>query len=209
LYCAINSFVSILDGLLHPQATQRWSIDKVCSCHWLENQTLLPEVEPFPANLTNYWTSVHRDAKKSESTSDCLRSASSFEDEVQSKMEDLGITSELIQKRRNGDHAALSNRDCINGTYRIILHRLQKQSNPIEREDLSEKTMNEDLAASWGRSMSVHGEPVGQVESSNKVISFSYGGTTTRTKRPSQRTTESRKTNPNSYHQQTKVCTIL
>jgi hypothetical protein len=200
-----------LDGLLHPQAVQRWSIEQIRTCPWLVNQTFLPEVPPFPLNLTNFWTSVNKDLKKSASTSDSLPTMSSFEDEAHSKLEDLGITSELLRSttmRNNSDSTDLSNRYSINGTYRIILHRLQKQSNPLEREDLAEKMVNDDLSASWGRSMSVHGESVGRTGSFGKPISMSYGGGTTKTKRNLEQTHQSRK-GQSQAHQQTKVCSIL
>ena len=81
------------------------------------------------------------------------------------------------RRPRNSNNKVLSNRDSINGTYRIILHRLQKQSNPIERDDLYDKAVNEDMAAPWGRSMSVSGEPGERQNSFGKTISVSYGGT--------------------------------
>lgn len=33
------------------------------------------------------------------------------------------------------DNRSFSNHDGVNGTYRILLHRLQKQMNPLERDD--------------------------------------------------------------------------
>ena len=138
-----------------------------------------------------------------------LPTTSSFEYEAHSKLEDLGITSELLQKTtKNSANKFLSNRDSINGTYRIILHRLQKQSNPIERDDLYDKTNNEDLSTSWGRSMSVSGEPGGRRDSFGKPISVSYGGTSAKPKRNINNTHQHRSPNINAQHP-TKVCTIL
>ena len=142
-------------------------------------------------------------------TTDSLPTASSFESEAHSKLEDLGITSELLQTTtKNSNNKFLSNRDSINGTYRIILHRLQKQSNPIERDDLYDRAVNEDLSASWGRSMSVSGEPSERRDSIGKPISVSYGGTSAKPKRNISNTRQQRSTNINTQHP-TKVCTIL
>jgi hypothetical protein len=203
---------NILGGLLHPEAVQRWSIEQLRSCAWLANQNFPDELEPLPLNLTNYWTSVNKDLCKTEtsnSTSDSLPTTSSFEYEAHSKLEDLGITSELLQTTtKNSNNKFLSNRDCINGTYRIILHRLQKQSNPIERDDLYDKSNNDDLSASWGRSMSVSGDPSGRRSSFGKAISVSYGGASAKPKRNATNTHQYRSPNINAQHP-TKVCTIL
>ncbi|UJR28940.1 hypothetical protein I4U23_010157 [Adineta vaga] len=201
----------LIRGLLHPEAVQRWSIEQMRSCPWLSNQNFPEELEPLPLNLTNYWTSVNKDLTKNDSN-DCLPRTSSFENEAHSKLEDLGITSELLQKTtKNSNNKVLSNRDSINGTYRIILHRLQKQSNPIERDDLYDKAVNEDLSTSWGRSMSVSAEPGGRKNSFGKPISVSYGGTTVKTKRNLNRPQpqQHRATNSDVQHHSTKVCTIL
>ena len=178
------------------------------SCSWLRNQTFLAELEPLPLNLTNFWTSVNKDLPKT-GVRDSLPSTSSFESEAHSKLEDLGITSELLQSTtKNSNNKFLSNRDSINGTYRIILHRLQKQSNPIERDELYEKAGTEDLSASWGRSMSVSGEPSGRRDSFGKAVSVSYGGTTTKSKRNRSDTRQPRSKNGNPQPA-TKVCVIL
>lgn len=202
--CFLFSFPG---GFLQLEPTQRWSIEQIRSCVWLSTQTFLPEHEPFPLNLTYYWSSVDKDIKKSNSTPGPFRSSYSFEDEAHSKLEDLGITSELLQSIRKTNQT-FSTRDSINGTYRIILHHLQKQSNPIERDDLSEKIINEDLSASWGRSMSFYGEPGERTNSFGKIISVSYGGPDAKTKR---KIDQARKTRPGNIqsNQQTKVCTIL
>ena len=210
--CSLDLFY--VGSLLHPEAVQRWSIEQIRSCAWLTNQNFPDELEPLPLNLTNYWTSVNKDlTETTNGTTNNLPKTSSFEYEAHSKLEDLGITSELLQKTtKNSNNKFLSNRDSINGTYRIILHRLQKQSNPIERDDLYDKTVNEDLSASWGRSMSVSAEPGGGRRGSfGKPISVSYGGTTVKTKRNLNRAQQQqhRPTNNNTRQQSTKVCTIL
>ncbi|CAF4705300.1 unnamed protein product, partial [Rotaria sp. Silwood1] len=199
-------------GLLHPEAVQRWSIEQIRSCSWLSNQNFPNELEPLPLNLTNFWTSVNKDLSKNQSTNstpDSIPPTSSFEYEAHSKLEDLGITSELLERTtKNSNNKFISNRDSINGTYRIILHRLQKQSNPIERDDLYGKTINEDLTTSWGRSMSVTGEPGGRRDSFAKPTSVSYGGTGTKSKRNINITRQRQTTDIHAQHP-TKVCTIL
>jgi hypothetical protein len=172
------------------------------------NENFPNELEPLPLNLTNFWTSVNKDLSN---TTDSSPTTSSFEYEAHSKLEDLGITSELLQTTtKNSNNKFLSNRDSINGTYRIILHRLQKQSNPIERDDLYEKTINEDLSTTWGRSMSVSAEAGERRDSFGKAISVSYGGTSAKSKpkRNINNTHQQRANNINIQHP-TKVCTIL
>ncbi|CAF4302371.1 unnamed protein product, partial [Rotaria magnacalcarata] len=201
-------------GLLHPEATQRWPMEQIRACSWLSNQNFPNELEPLPLNLTNFWTSVNKDLSQSQSTNstpDSIPSTSSFEHEAHSKLEDLGITSELLQTTtKDSNNKCLSNRDSINGTYRIILHRLQKQSNPIERDDFYGKTINEDLSTSWGRSMSVSGEPGGRRDSFGKANSVSCGGTSAKPKRSVNNTPKRQSTYINGHGQQpTKVCMIL
>ncbi|CAF0778554.1 unnamed protein product [Rotaria sordida] len=200
----------LIRGLLHPEAVQRWSIEQIRSCSWLSNQNFPNELEPLPLNLTNFWTSVNKDLSKNESTNNIHNPTpptSSFESEAHSKLEDLGITSELLQTTtKNSNNKFLSNRDSINGTYRIILHRLQKQSNPIERDEFYGKTVNEDLSTSWGRSMSVIGEPGGRKDSFGKPSSVSYGGTGVKSKRNN---THKRQLTGINAQQSTKVCMIL
>ncbi|CAF4856030.1 unnamed protein product, partial [Rotaria magnacalcarata] len=73
---------------------------------------------PLPLNLTNFWTSVNKDLSQSQSTNstpDSIPSTSSFEHEAHSKLEDLGITSELLQTTtKDSNNKCLSNRDSIN-----------------------------------------------------------------------------------------------
>jgi hypothetical protein len=73
---------------------------------------------------------------------------------------------------------------------------------------LYEKAVNDDLSASWGRSMSVNGETGGRRDSFGKPISVSYGGTSVKPKRNINNTQQQRSKNINTQ-QPTKVCTIL
>jgi hypothetical protein len=159
----------VLDGLLNYEILERWSIEKIRSCSWLSRENFIKEFEPFPSNLSNYSSSVNS----------IKPTKPSLEQRAHLRLEELGITSELFQiTSENSDN----NRDNINGTYRIIFHRLQKQSNPLERDDSYDKRIKEDLSSSWERSMSLNNDAGG------------------------------RKTKPHvnqSPEQQTKVCIIL
>lgn len=67
------------------------------------------------------------------------------------KLQELGITSDIFRELYGN---ADENHDSINGTYRIIFHRLQKQSNALERDDTYEKRTKDEQRPSWIRSMS-------------------------------------------------------
>jgi hypothetical protein len=146
------------DGLLSHNKLERWSMEKIRSCPWLAKQNFPKEFHPFALNLSRDWVSVNN--TKALST---IQARSSFEYETYSKLEELGITPEVVQlTNKNSDDKFLSNRDNINGTYRIILHHLQKQSNSLERDDLHDKKGNENLSPARGRSMSVISANSGQ-----------------------------------------------
>jgi hypothetical protein len=138
-----------LGGLLNYQIAERWPIEKIRSCSWLANQNFTKEFDSFPSNLSNYSPSLSK--TKSAKTS--------LEYQAYSKLEELGITSEVL---RAMDKNSNNNRDNINGTYRIIFHRLQKQSNSLERNDSYDNRIKEDLSSSRGRSISFNGETGGR-----------------------------------------------
>ena len=71
-------------------------------------------------------------------------------------LEELGITTEQLRKanQSSGDKL-LYNRDSINGTYRILLHRLQKQSSALERDEQYNRSMSEEPTRSTHRSHSI------------------------------------------------------
>jgi hypothetical protein len=144
-------------------------MEKIRSCSWLVNQHFTKEFDPFPSNLSNYSTRRH------ENKSTKL----SLEDQAHLKLQELGITPEISQITNTESD---NNHDNINGTYRIIFHRLQKQSNSLERDDSYDKRMKEDFPSSWDRSISLSNE-IGE-------------------RKPKYYPT-------NSHVQNTKVCTIL
>jgi hypothetical protein len=147
--------------MLNYQISDRWSMEKIRSCSWLAGQTFNKEFDPFPTNLNYYPTS------RNENRSTKL----SLEEQTHIKLRELGITS-----------SSDNNNDNIIGTYRIIFHRLQKQLNPLERDDTYDKRMKEEFPPSWDRSISLNHEADGR---KTKYIP------------------------PNPHMQQTKVCTIL
>ena len=129
-------FLLFSDGLLAHEVSERWSIKKIRSCSWLAHQSFPKEYDPFATNLSDYW--VSRNETK-------ISTASSIEHETYLRLKKLGITSELLHaKNQHSDDKHFSNRDNINGTYRILFHHLQKQSNPLERDDLYDNENNED-----------------------------------------------------------------
>ena len=129
--------------------------------------------------------------------------------EAHLKLEDLGITTELLKEtQKNSNNNILSNRDSINGIYRIILHRLQKQSNSIERDDSYGKTVNEDLWTSWPHSTSVSGEPNEQIKSLETLDCVAYERKTTKPKQTVNNTDQHRLRNKNAQ-QSTRVCMIV
>ena len=174
-----NSNLDVSGCLLNLEPTERWSTDQIRSCPWLQDEHFPKALEPLPLDLTQFWTSFSQDPSMSESAAQTSPNHApfkfSFEEEVHSRLEALGITSDLIRQTiRDSDDKLLSNRDSINGTYRVILHRLQKQSNPLERDDLLDRTNDEDLMSSWTRSISVGDKASERQASSMKRRSLSH-----------------------------------
>ena len=121
-----SSFISV--GLLNPEVKQRWTIAELHSCSWLSNQHLPQAYEPVALNIDDIWTSPNGN-NLSSSTSQ----SSSLEGAVYLRLENLGITREILQTiTENPDKKHRLNYDHINGTYRILLHRLQKQKHQLE-----------------------------------------------------------------------------
>jgi hypothetical protein len=196
----INELIFIfLGGLLHHEGRERWSIEKIRKCSWLRGENFPKELEPLPINLTSCWTSINKSLNKKESTTrtpEPLSPTSSFEYAAHSRLEELGITSELLQAvNKNSDETFFSNRDSINGTYRIILHRLQKQSSQLERDDLYDATVNDEFASSRERSKSITDDSSRRKESFSRRASVSSG--------------KNKHSLANSPTQTTKACIIL
>lgn len=142
---------------------------------WLAKQSFPKEYEPFAVNLDYDWMHLGRTTSRSSITP-----RSSFEYEAHMRLEELGITSDLVRSRRSSDDRQLSYRDNINGTYRIILHRLQKQSIALERDDLYEAALNEGAVTTRSRSMSVNIE--NRLRQPKKSLNNSFHSHTPKTK---------------------------
>ncbi|CAF0855260.1 unnamed protein product [Rotaria sordida] len=131
----------LINGLLNHEITERWSIKQIRSCSWLAHQSFPKEFNPFSMNINNYYTSSNV-----TKISTSIPTKSSIEYETYLRLQKLGITSEYLQvMNKNSDDKNFSNFDMINGTYRILLHRLQKQSNVLERDDMYAEKFNEDF----------------------------------------------------------------
>ncbi|UJR20702.1 hypothetical protein I4U23_023823 [Adineta vaga] len=143
----------LIHGLLCYEKLERWSMEQIRSCAWLTKQNFPKEYEPFELNLSYDWIALSK-----TKTLSAISPRTSFEYEVHLRLEELGITSDIVKSRKNpdSDEKYLSTRDNINGTYRIILHRLQKQSTPLERDDLYGDGTFDDSTIPRGRSMSVN-----------------------------------------------------
>jgi serine/threonine-protein kinase NIM1 len=142
-------FYGFLGGLLNPKVAERWSIEKIRSCSWLKNQIFNKEFDSFSSNLNNYSPSVTKTKP--------VRTSLEYQAHV--KLEELGITSELSQTMNiNSDKI----RNNINGTYRIILHRLQKQSTSLERDNSYDKNLKDDIYSSYNRSISLNSDTGGR-----------------------------------------------
>ncbi|CAF3583897.1 unnamed protein product [Rotaria socialis] len=138
-----NQCQELIHGLLNHEIMERWSINRVRSCAWLTHQSFPKEFEPFSMDLNEHCASSNKNKR------------SPIENEAYLRLKQLGITSEHLQAMsENSDENHLSNRDNINGTYRILLHRLQKQSTALERDPLYGKQSHEDFSSSGTQKIS-------------------------------------------------------
>ena len=112
----IPSFVSdscrsLVYGILHRNPTSRLTIDDMRSSAWLEGQEFPAAMEPFRPSL------------------DSGSPADALEDRrvAFSELADLGISTDLLADSE--DRQVRSN---IVGTYRIVLHRIQKRRSGVD-----------------------------------------------------------------------------
>lgn len=104
----------LIRNLLRAVPSDRFTIDDIKRSAWLEGE-IFPEEDP----------------KYSERPPASLHSCSSEEErEAIISLNELGISSELISKSKDS-------RDSICGTYRIILHRIQKRKSELLRKPSS------------------------------------------------------------------------
>ncbi|XP_070563707.1 serine/threonine-protein kinase NIM1-like [Ptychodera flava] len=96
---------SLIKSILRPVPSDRLSLAQIKKAPWLEGQE-------FPRPHFQYKLTPHFD-----------KSSSADELEVQSALKDLGISDEHFEQTREKD-----SRNSITGTYRIVLHRIQKKN---------------------------------------------------------------------------------
>jgi len=112
----IPSFVSdscgsLVRDILHRVPTSRLTIDEMRSSAWLDGQDFPPALEPF------------------KSTLDSGASVEALDDQRMALRElaDLGISTDLL-----ADSESRQVRSNIVGTYRIVLHRMQKRRSGVD-----------------------------------------------------------------------------
>lgn len=100
----------LIRNLLRPVPTDRYSMEETRRCIWLES-------EIFPEADSTYTLVPPTD----------LQSCSEDEIEALRILQELGISSEIIGKNQD-------RRESITGTYRIVLHRVQKRRSELMRK---------------------------------------------------------------------------
>lgn len=109
----IPSYVSdsgqfLIRNILRPVPQDRFTLTEIQKSEWLEGQEFPAELEPYNVN-------------PSQDTS----SLSEEEQDARRILKDLGITNEHIQSGHR------DSRSSITGTYRIVLHRVQKKKSGL------------------------------------------------------------------------------
>jgi len=106
-----DSFRSLVRDILHRVPTQRLTVDEMRSSAWLDGQDFPPAMEPFKSPLGS------------------AGSAESVEDQraTLDELAGLGISADELADSEN--RKVRSN---IVGTYRIVLHRVQKQRSGVD-----------------------------------------------------------------------------
>jgi serine/threonine-protein kinase NIM1 len=107
----IPSFVSdsgqfLIRSILKPVPLDRFTITEVKNSEWLQGEEFPAALEPYELNPTMSNNNVKND-----------------ESEARNVLTSLGISDDLIKQAQGRD-----SRSSITGTYRIILHRIQKRN---------------------------------------------------------------------------------
>jgi len=108
-----NSCRSLVRGILHRVPTSRLTIIEMRSCAWLEGQD-------FPGAMDPFGLSPSGCAGSSEEAVEDRRLAVG-------ELADLGIFTDMLDDRE--DRQVRSN---VGGTYRIVLHRIQKRRSVLD-----------------------------------------------------------------------------
>lgn len=131
----IPSYVSdsghfLIRNILKPVPQDRFTLTEIQNCEWLESQEFPAELEPYNVN-------------PSQDTS----SLSEEEQDARRILKDLGITNEHIQLGHR------DSRSSITGTYRIVLHRVQKKKSGLC--DSETELRGPDLVSNYDRAKSL------------------------------------------------------
>ena len=121
----IPSFVSdscqfLIRNILKPVPQDRFTLDEIKRSDWLEGVELPEALEPFRANPS-------------------LDSPNSRDEECEARnvLRELGITDDHLKQCVGRD-----SRSSVTGTYRIVLHRLQKNSTETPEPVIDEEMKN-------------------------------------------------------------------
>jgi len=106
-----DSFRSLVSGILNRVPTSRLTIIEIRSSAWQEGQDFPPAMEPF------------RQIQGSSTPADVLEDRCA----AVSELADLGISTDLLTDSEDSQV-----RNNIIGTYRIILHRIQKRRSGVD-----------------------------------------------------------------------------
>ena len=117
----IPSYVSdscqfLIRNTLKPVPQDRFKLEEIRKSNWLEGREFPDALEPYQLN-----PSINPDSNLKED-----------EQEARNILRDLGITEEHF-KQATGKES----RSCVTGTYRIVLHKIQKR-NSKEGQDLDQ-----------------------------------------------------------------------
>ena len=134
----IPSYVSdscnfLIRNILKPVPQDRFTIDQITRSEWLEGQEIIEPLEPYQLNPS-------------------VDGANLKEDEVEARkvLKDLGITDDLVK-----DASGKDSRSSITGTYRIVLHRIQKRNSSLGDEtDHSATPDKENMKPDMGKKQS-------------------------------------------------------
>ena len=106
----------LIRGILKPVPQDRFKLEEIRKSDWLEGREFPEALEPYQLNPSISPEAILKDD----------------EQEARNILRDLGITDEHFKQATGKD-----SRSCITGTYRIVLHKVQKK-NSREGQDLDQ-----------------------------------------------------------------------
>ena len=109
-----ESCTSLIGNTLKPVPQERYTLSQIKSSDWLDGQDFPTASEPYELNPSTDISSLRSD-----------------ELEARKMLEDLGIKDEHFKQAAGKD-----SRSSIVGTYRIVLHKVQRKSSASENEPI-------------------------------------------------------------------------